>query len=100
MAMEYYAAEPERPLERCLRDAAECDLYIGLFAWRYGYIPPGENPSITELEYRAVVAAGKPALVFILSEDASWPRSSMDRDASRIEALREELGQNLLCSFF
>jgi Domain of unknown function (DUF4062) len=80
--MEYYVADSERPLERCLRDAAACDLYIGLLAWRYGYIPPGEHQSVTELEYRAAAAAGKPALIFILSEDASWPRSSMDRDAT------------------
>src|SRR6185437_11282405 len=93
VAMEYYVAEPDRPLERCLRDAAECDLYIGLFAWRYGYIPPGEDRSITELEYRTAIAAGKPALIFMLSEDASWPRSFMDKDSGRIEELREELSQ-------
>lgn len=81
--MEYYVAEPDRPLGRCLRDAAECDLYIGLFAWRYGFIPPGEDRSITELEYRTATAAGKPALIFILREEVSWPRTQMDpgRDA-------------------
>ena len=100
VAMEYYVAEPERPLERCLRDIAECDLYIGLFAWRYGYIPPGEDRSITELEYRTAAAAGKPALIFILREEASWPRTQMDRDPTRIETLREELGRDRLCSFF
>ena len=100
VAMEYYVAEPDRPLERCLRDAAECDLYIGLFAWRYGYIPPGEGKSITELEYRTAVAADKPPLIFILHEEASWPRTQMDRDATRIEALREEFGRERLCSFF
>ena len=100
VAMEYYVAEPERPLERCLRDVAECDLYIGVFAWRYGYIPPGEDRSITELEYRTAAAAGKPALIFILREEASWPRTQMDRDPTRIETLREELGRDRLCSFF
>jgi hypothetical protein len=100
VAMEYYVAEPDRPLERCMRDAAECDLYIGVFAWRYGYIPPGEDRSITELEYRTAAAGGKPALIFILREDASWPRTYMDRDATRIETLRDELSRDRLCSFF
>jgi hypothetical protein len=100
VAMEYYVAEPDRPLERCLRGAAECDIYIGLFAWRYGYIPPGEGRSITECEYQAAVAASKPALIFILREDASWPRTMMDRDPERIEALRGELSRDRVCSFF
>ena len=100
VAMEYYVAESERPLDRCLRDVAECDLYLGVFAWRYGYIPPGKGQSITELEYRAAVANGKPTLIFVLKEEASWPRILMDKDATRIESLREELCRDLVCSFF
>ncbi len=100
VAMEYYVAESERPLDRCLRDVAECDLYLGVFAWRYGYIPSGKGQSITELEYRAAVANGKPTLIFVLKEEASWPRILMDKDATRIESLREELCRDLVCSFF
>lgn len=98
--MEYYVAGAERPVDRCVRDAAECDLYIGIFAWRYGYIPPGKDSSITELEFRAAVAADKPVLVFLLDEDTAWPRSAMDKDSTRIDKLREELGRDWLASFF
>jgi hypothetical protein len=52
------------------------------------------------LEYRAAVANGKPTLIFVLKEDASWPRTLMDKDAARIESLREELCRDLVCSFF
>jgi HEAT repeat protein len=100
MAMEYYVAESERPLERCMHDVMGCDLYIGIFAWRYGYIPDGEKRSITESEYRTAIEHGKPVLIFLLSEDASWPRRSMDPDATRIEALRAELSANHTCMFF
>src|SRR5258705_6128431 len=44
VAMEYYVAEDMRPVERCLSDVASCDLYIGIFAFRYGYIPKDNNP--------------------------------------------------------
>lgn len=40
IAMEHYVAEDRRSLDRCLADVASCDLYIGLFAWRYGWVPP------------------------------------------------------------
>ena len=37
IAMEDYVAADERPLDKCLRDVRDSDVYIGLFAWRYGY---------------------------------------------------------------
>ena len=55
IGMEDYAAADERPLDKCLADVEGCDIYIGIFAWRYGFIPQKDNPerqSITELEYR------------------------------------------------
>jgi hypothetical protein len=55
VAMEYYVAEDRPPLDRCLTDVRSCDVYIGIFAWRYGSIPWPVNPeglSCTELEYR------------------------------------------------
>ncbi|MGH3975678.1 MAG: DUF4062 domain-containing protein, partial [Pseudonocardiaceae bacterium] len=102
VAMEYYVAEPERPVEVCLRDVRTCDLYVGIFAWRYGHVPVGHDQSITELEYRAAIEADKPCLIFLLDEDASWPRSMMDRGdaADRIEALRADLQKSHVVAFF
>jgi GTPase SAR1 family protein len=91
VAMEYYVAESRRPVEKCLEDVASCDIYIGVFAWRYGWIPEEHNPerlSITHLEYNQAVATGKPCFIFVLDGDHPWPKSSMDPDDSRITALR------------
>jgi hypothetical protein len=102
VAMEYYTAGDERPAEKCKADVAACDLYVGIFAWRYGYRPPENNPdelSVTEMEYRQAVATGKPCLIFLLHEDAPWPRKFVDRDG-RIEKLRQELSEKYLCGFF
>ena len=60
-------------------DVAASDLYIGLFAWRYSYVPPKDNPeclSTMELEYRA--ANGIPRLVFLLDEAVAWPANEFD----------------------
>src|SRR5215469_6149763 len=80
-AMEDYVARDERPLDKCLRDVGWCDVYIGIFAHHYGYIPPGDNPqkkSITELEYRQAVTAGKYKLLFLLDDQAVWKPSLSD----------------------
>src|SRR6516225_306887 len=71
IAMENYVAQDARPLANCLNDISRCCLYIGLFAWRYGFVPKDDNPgqlSITELEYRHATAEGKDCLVFLLDE--------------------------------
>src|SRR5262249_38517943 len=93
VSMEDYVAEDARPLDKCLADVGRCDLYIGVFAWRYGFVPPGEPRSITELEYREARRLGIDCLIFLLREEAPWPRSRMDfgPPADRIEALRNEL---------
>ena len=74
ISMEDYVAQDQRPLQKCLRDVISCDIYIGIFAWRYGYIPQDEkdNPdklSITELEYRKACDVQIPRLIFLLKDD-------------------------------
>jgi hypothetical protein len=100
IAMEDYVATDQRPTEKCLADVAASDLYIGIFAWRYGYIPPEKNPdhkSITELEYRQAKQTGKSCLLFLLDKEAPWPSTAMDaitddvKGGDYIKALRDEL---------
>jgi hypothetical protein len=99
--MEKYVARDDRPLDACLQDVAGCDVYVGLFAHRYGYIPDDpRNPeklSITELELRTAQAAGKPCLIFLQDPAAPWPPLSSDshnregENGGRIAGLREAL---------
>jgi Domain of unknown function (DUF4062)/NACHT domain len=100
VAMETYVAEPERPLEKCLDDVAASDLYVGIFAWRYGYVPPGRDRSITELEYRSAIEHHKDCLIFLLDEDAPWPPKHVDEDKRRVRQLRSELSEQHICSLF
>jgi hypothetical protein len=101
VAMEDYVAADQRPLDKCLADVAACDVYVGIFAWRYGYIPDKDNPerkSITELEYRKAAELDKPCLVFLLSEDTPWLPKFQDtatgesQQGKLIKALRQAPG--------
>jgi tetratricopeptide (TPR) repeat protein len=109
IAMEDYVAADLRPLKQCLADVAACDLYVGIFAWRYGYIPDQDNSehrSITELEYRKAQASEKPCLIFLVDPGAAWPPNLMDavtgeaEKGKRIDELRRELQQEKLAGFF
>lgn len=105
-AMEDDVATDQRPLEQCLAAVTSCDLYIGIFAWRYGYVPPTRNPEGRECEYRQARVLGKPCLIFLVHEDAAWSRRWMDEVTGenqrgiRIQALRQELGRDHYASFF
>ena len=110
IAMEDYVATDQRPVEKCLKDVETADIYVGLFAFRYGYIPPEQhnNPkglSITELEYRCADANKKPCLMFVVQDTTPWSRvlddahTGVDR-GERIKALRQHLLTEKLASQF
>jgi len=51
--MEEYSARDARVEFACTGDVLACDTYVGLFAWRRGYVPAQGNPerlSVTEME--------------------------------------------------
>jgi Domain of unknown function (DUF4062) len=80
VSMEHYTASDERPLDKCLADVAQCDIYIGIFAFRYGFVPDRDNPnnlSITELEYQQARKHDKPCLIFI-ADETGWPMTNSD----------------------
>jgi hypothetical protein len=96
VGMEYYVAEDQRPVDKCLRDVAACDVYVGLFAWRYGWVPKAKNRkrhSLTEMEFRQAVQSGKQCLTFVLDGKTAWPPDFIDDDKTRIKKLRAELGE-------
>lgn len=103
VSMEDYTASDQRPLDKCLADVRRCDIYIGIFAHRYGFIPSDDNSeglSITEFEYREARKHSKPCLVFLLDEEQPWPPIKFDSQTGegdrgeRIKALRERLSRD------
>lgn len=100
VAMEDYAATDESLLERTLHDVANSDFYVGIVGWRYGYIPPGENRSITELELEAAQRASIPCLIFLVDEHAPWPRAYIDDNSERINRFRETLQSQFIVAYF
>ncbi len=109
IGMEDYVASDQRAVDKCLADVADSDAYLGIFAWRYGYIPSRDNPekqSITELEYRKVKELGRPCLIFLSQQDAPWPATMMDAQTGdadageRIKQLRAEFADAHMVSYF
>lgn len=102
VCMEHHAASDVIPLDECLRDVAASEVYVGIFGWRYGYIPPAMDRSITEMEYRKASEIGIHKLVFLSDETVECPDPFRDsgQDGDRIRALRDELKKSMWVAFF
>jgi hypothetical protein len=92
VATEDFVAGGAVPLKRVLDDVKRCDTYVGIFAWRYGFVPkvsdplatplpPGAEPnvtSITHCEYLQAKESGLEILAFLLDESCAWPPHLID----------------------
>ncbi|HEU0052357.1 MAG TPA: DUF4062 domain-containing protein, partial [Longimicrobium sp.] len=88
--MENFGARAASPKEFCLCEAGECDLFIGVIGHLYGFIPDGDDESITEQEYRTAEAAGKDMLLFVAPDTLPVPVKLLrgDSDPDKQEAFR------------
>ena len=102
VCMEDFHVEDIIPLDKCLNDLASCDLYVGIFAWRYGFIPEGYDKSITELEYRKAREMKIPCLIFLLDESIPWSPGFIDSGENRenLASLKDELKSEHIIKFF
>ncbi|MDM0084569.1 DUF4062 domain-containing protein [Variovorax sp. J31P179] len=98
LAMEDMIAGSVAPLAKVLEMVDRCEAYVGIFAWRYGYVPGrvaeslqtamGTIPpvqgahygktSITHYEYLRAVQRELPVMAFLLDEQCSWPPQLID----------------------
>ncbi len=77
--METWPVSGENPVALCKNWVEKADIYLGIYAHRYGWRPDPAGPSITEMEYDW--AEGIPRLCFIMRDDHPWPKDKMELDA-------------------
>jgi len=92
--METFGSDEARSLDYCLEQVRSSDLFIGLYAERYGSLDSKTGRSITELEYRQAFAMSEEGsllglLVYVLDPKASWRVDLVDRDPDQVQKLAE-----------
>jgi len=73
LAMEFFMSQPKEPEKVCKDEIEECDIFVGIYARRYGFIPKGRKKSITQQEYELARKLGKDRLCFVVDGKANWP---------------------------
>jgi tetratricopeptide (TPR) repeat protein len=80
----------------------KAEIYLGIFAYRYGYVPKGYDISITEMEYNRALERGIPRLIFIMHADHPLKAADFDKGegAAKVEALKKRAGAERVVGFF
>lgn len=58
-------SQPQPPRDWIEQQIQECNIYIGIYSHRYGWVIPDEGISATEFEYNLACKLDKPILVWI-----------------------------------
>ena len=101
--MEVFGARSDEPLNACLQEIEQCDLFIGIYAHRYGYVPDSSNISITEMEYLHIKKLGKPIYCFIVDEESQpWlPKWIEDEPGkSKLKDFKSRIQTDHIVAFF
>jgi len=100
--MEHLTALDADAAEASLKMVDDADVYIGIFAFRYGHVPDGADISITEMEYNRAVEANKPRLMFFMDEDHPITSKMVETGEGNIKltALKERVGKDRVAGFF
>src|SRR6266568_7801484 len=100
--MEHLPAADADAVAESLRMVNEADIYLGIFAYRYGYVPEGYHISITEMEYNCAVERGIPRLIFLMHKKHPLTAEDFEtgESAVKIEALKKRLKVERVVNFF
>lgn len=100
--MELWPAIDADGIKASLDKVDEADLYLGVFAFRYGYIPDGASLSVTEMEYNRAIERNIPRLVFLMHDSHPLTAADVDKDESavKLQALKERLKKERSVAFF
>ena len=102
LMMEFLPAASEDARTISLQKVDEADIYLGIFANRYGYIPRGYRTSITEMEFRRAVERDIPVMIFIMHRDHPVKVKEIETGdgAEKIKRLKEELERKHVVNYF
>jgi hypothetical protein len=72
IAMETFGSKPGNAETASLDEVGKADVFVGIYAHRYGYVPDDDR-SVTEMEYQEARRLELPCLIFIVADDYEAP---------------------------
>jgi hypothetical protein len=98
--MEYFGARPYEPKKVCFDEIETCDIFVGVYAHRYGFIPKGDVLSITEQEFDFAQRRKIPIYCYIVEGDFPWKPKFIETQASeKLEKFKLKIDSLLRATF-
>lgn len=100
--MEHLPANDDEAISASLKMVDDAEIYVGVYAWRYGYVPKGHDISVTEMEYNRAKERGIPRLVYLMHEDHPTTGGAIEKGegAVKLEAFKTRVkGENIINEF-
>ncbi len=99
--MEHLPASGDEAIGASLKMVDEADVYLGVFAHRYGYVPDGREISVTEMEYQRAVERKIPRLIFVMGEDHPIKAKDIEVEAvAQLKAFKARVQIENIVNFF
>jgi tetratricopeptide (TPR) repeat protein len=101
--MEVFGARPDEPLHACLKEVEESELFIGIYALRYGFVPEGADISITEQEYTHAKKLGTSIYCFLLDEENQpWLTKWIEDEPgkTKLKDFKKRVEKQHVCAYF
>ena len=107
VVMESLGSDASPPRVNSVTRVRECDLFVGVYAHRYGTVDPASGKSITELELdeaRVSFSSGtlRNILLYVIDENSSWlveHKESTSTGLAGIQRLREKANNHTWTRF-
>jgi tetratricopeptide (TPR) repeat protein len=92
IGMEDLPARDETGINVSLEMVDQADIYLGIYAWRYGWVPDGKDISITEMEFDHAVKRKaeqklSEILIFTAHDDHPFTKKDIEADKNAQERL-------------
>lgn len=98
IGMEHLPARDATGITVSLEMVDKADLYLGIYAFRYGWVPEGKDISITEMEFDHAVERQKQGklhelLIFIAHDEHPFTAKDIEADSTAQAKLRKFKGR-------
>jgi hypothetical protein len=102
LMMEHLPASDADAVRVSLRMVDEADIYVGILAHRYGYVPKNAKRSITQMEYERAAERGIPRLMFLIHKDVPVLVEDVETGpgAERLKTFKDRVCRDRVVRFF
>ena len=77
---------------------ASADLFVGIYARRYGHVPKHSQTSVTEAEFWYAAKLRKPIFCFVVDGRHPWPSELVEPEPAQTH-LRRLIARSIACWF-